>query len=65
MSSPLGGLGPKYQDIVISFCLYEGENIPQFHLRALHIRSENILFQDKTGKIKNLTGKYITELSKL
>ena len=35
----LGGLRPKYQDLVISFCLCEGKNIPQFRLRALHIKS--------------------------
>ena len=50
-------LVPKYQDLVISFCLGEGETIPQLHLRALQIRSEISLLQDKTGKINNLTGK--------
>ena len=45
--------------------LYEGENLPQLYLRALHIRSENFLLQDKTGQINNLTGKYIMEISKL
>ena len=50
MSSPLGGLGPKYQDIVISFHLAEGEALPQFHPRDLHIKSENFLLQDKQDK---------------
>ena len=64
-SPQLGGLGPKAQDLVIYFRLGEGETLPQLHLRALHNRSENFLFQYQTGKIKNLTGKYIMELSKL
>ena len=34
-SPQLGRLGPKAQDLVISFCLDEGEAIPQFHLRDL------------------------------
>ena len=59
------GLGTKNQDLVISFCLVEGENIPQLNLRALQIRSEILLLQDETEKIDNLTGKYIMELSKL
>ena len=65
MSPQIGVLEPKSQDLVISFCLGEGENIPQFHLRALQIRSEIFLLQDQTGKINNLTGKYIMEISKL
>ena len=65
MSPQLGGLGPKYQYLVISLFLGEEENILQFHIRALHIRSETFLLQEKTGKINNLTGEYIMELSKL
>ena len=57
MSTQLGGLGPKYQDIVISFSIGEGENTPQLNLRDLQIRSENFLFQDETGQINNLKGK--------
>ena len=57
MSNQLGVLRPKTQDLVISFCLCKGETIPQFHLRALHLRSENFLLQDKTGKINNLKDK--------
>ena len=65
MSTQLGGIGPKYQDLVISFCLGEGETLPQFHLRDLQIRSDNLLLLDKKVQINNPTGKYITELSKL
>ena len=35
MSNQLGGLGPKPQDLLISFSLDEGETLPQFHLRDL------------------------------
>ena len=37
-SNQLVGIGTKAQDLVISFCLAEGENITQFHLRSLQIR---------------------------
>ena len=65
MSPQLWGLGPKDQDIVIYFCLGEGEYLPQLNLKALQIRGEIILLQYETWKINNLTGKYIVELSKL
>ena len=65
MIPQLGGSGPKYQDLVIPFRLGEGEPLPYFHLRDLEIRSEIVLMRDQTGQIKNLTGKYIMELSKL
>ena len=61
----LGGLGPKFRYLVISFCHGEGENLSQFHLRALKARSVFFLLKDETGKINNLTDKYIMELSKL
>ena len=48
ISPQLGGLGTKDQYLVISFRLGEGENIPQFHLRAIQIRNENFLLQDQT-----------------
>ena len=54
MIPQLGGLVPKSIDLVITFCLAEGENIPQFHLRALQIRSGIFLLQNKTGQIKIL-----------
>ena len=57
-----GIIGPKAQDLVISFRLFEGGNLPQIHLRDLHIRSEIFLLQDQTVKINNLTIKYIMEL---
>ena len=65
MSPRLGGLGHKYQDLVISFCLVEGGTIPHFSLRVIQVRSENILLTEKTEQMNNLTGKYIMELSKL
>ena len=40
MIPQLGGLGPKYQDLLIPLQLDEGETISYFHLRALSIRSE-------------------------
>ena len=58
-------IGPKSQELVIYFRLCEGETIPQFHLRALQVQHEIFLLKDKTGQIKNSTGKYIMELSKL
>ena len=61
----LGLLRPKYQYLVISFPLGEGETITQFHIKALQIINEIFLLQYETGKIDNLTGKYIIELSKL
>ena len=46
MSPQWGGLGPKYQYLVISLWLGEGETLPQLRLRALWIRSEIFLFWD-------------------
>ena len=43
MSSQRVVLGTKYQDLVISVCLVEGETFPQLHLRAFQIRSEIFL----------------------
>ena len=65
MSSQFGGIAPKYQDLVISFILGVGENIPQFHLRDIQIRSEIFLLQDETVEINNLKGKYIIQMSKM
>ena len=50
MVSRLRGFGIKAQDLVISFCLVEGETIPQFHPRALQIRSEIFCLQMKQFK---------------
>ena len=50
---------------MIYFCLGEGKNLPQSHLRALQDRSGFFLSKDETGQIEKLTGKYIMELSKL
>ena len=59
MSPQLGGIGTKYQDLVVYFCLGEGETLPQFHPRALQTRSEMFLFNDEAGQTNNLIGKYI------
>ena len=53
----LGRLGPKTKELVVYFCLGEGENLPKFHLRALQARGQNIPLQDETGQINNLKGK--------
>ena len=65
MSTQLGGLGPKSQDLVIPFFLGEGETIPDFYLRALTIISKLVLMRYQTVQINNLIGKYIMEPSKL
>ena len=65
MSHQLGVLGPKSQELLIPFCPGEGETQHYFHLRAHVIKSEINLIQYQTGKINNLTGKYIMELSQL
>ena len=49
MSTQLGGIGPKSQDLVISIRLGELENLPQFYLRSLQVRSEIFLLQEKNG----------------
>ena len=59
MSPQIGLIGPKYQGLVISFCLGKGETIPQSHLRYIQARSKIFMLNDETGQIKNLTGKYI------
>ena len=50
MSTQLGVFGPKTQELLISFCLGEGETLPQFHLRDLRIRSEIFLYKIKQDK---------------
>ena len=65
MSIQLVVIGPKPQDLVISFCIGEVKTLIQFRLRSFQIRSEIFLLHNKTGQIKNLTGKYIMELSTL
>ena len=59
MSPQLILLGPKSQYLLIPFRLDEGEPLPDFHLRALAIRSEILIIRDQTGQINNLTGKVI------
>ena len=65
ISIQIRGLGTKYQDLVISFRLGEGETPPQFHIISFQARIKKILFKDETGKINNIIGKYIMELLKL
>ena len=65
MISQLGVIGPKSQDLVIPFCLGEGEYLPDFHLIALDIISELVFMRDKPVHINNLTVKYIMELSNM
>ena len=62
MNTQLGGLGTKYQYLVIPFFLGEVETLTCFHLKALTIRSKLKFMQGQTGQISNLTGKYIMEL---
>ena len=64
ISTKLGGLGTKSQDLVIYFCLGEGEKLPQLHLRALQEQNETFMLKDETEQINNLTGKCIMEISK-
>ena len=54
MSPQLRGLGSKDQYLMISFRLGEGENLSQFHLRALQVRSKLLQLQDKSGQINHL-----------
>ena len=61
INTQLGRIGPKDQDLVISFHFGEEETFPQSHLRDLQIISENFLLQYQTGKITNLTGNDIME----
>ena len=65
MRPQFGGLGHKSQDLVIPFRLGEGEPLTYFHLRDPSIRSELVLIIYQTLQIKNLTVKYIMELSNL
>ena len=40
------------------------KNLPQFHLRALQVRSKHFLLKYKTVQINNFTSKYTMKLSK-
>ena len=50
MSPQLILLGPKSQDLVISFHIGEGETLPQFHLKSIQVRSEISCCKIKKGK---------------
>ena len=65
MSPQLGGLGPKYYDLLILFRLGEGGPTSDFQLRDLAIRSEIVFMIDQTGHINNITGKYTRKLSNM
>ena len=65
MCPHLGWLGTKSQDLVISFCLGEGGTVLQIKLIDIQEIGEMFLLNDKTWQIKNITGKFITELTKL
>ena len=65
MSTQLGGIGPKYQDLVTLFQILNSEPLPAFHLQALQARRKNYLLYDNTVHKSNLTGKYFMEPSKL
>ena len=64
MSNQLGGIEPKPEDLVISFHLWEKESLQEFHIWDLQAKTESYMLNDKTGQ-KNLTDKYIMEISKL
>ena len=49
MGPQLEGIVPKDKDLVVSFHPGEGETLPQFHLRALQIRSEIFQLQYVIG----------------
>ena len=65
MSTEIGGIGPKSQDLVIYFHLVKVETLPQLHFRYLQSRSNLFLLNNETGQINNLTGKYIMKITKL
>ena len=46
VSPQLGVLGTKSQDLVIPFRLGEEEPLPDFHIKALSIRSELVFMRD-------------------
>ena len=65
MSPQLGGLGPKYQDLVIPFNPGEVEPSSNFYHRALAIISELLFIIYQIRLINNLICKYIMEPSNL
>ena len=57
MSTQLGGIGIKYQYLVISFFLDKGKTLTQFHFRVLQAQSDIFMLTDEKWQINNLTGK--------
>ena len=55
MSPQLGGLGPISQDLVISFCISQGENIPQFHNSTSELFRSEVKFSCCTTKEEKST----------
>ena len=53
----LGGIGPKSQDLFISFRLGELESLPDFHLIDLQEKIEIYMLNNETVQANNLTGK--------
>ena len=62
MSPQLVDLVQKYQELLISFCLGEEENLSKFHRRARQVQNEIFLFNYETRQTNNLTGKHIMEV---
>ena len=52
VSPQLGEIGPKVQDLVISFWLGEVESLPEFHPTASEARSEIYMFNNEWGQKK-------------
>ena len=59
MSPQLGGIVTKSSRPCDILSPWEGETLPQLHLRSLQIINKIFLLQDKIGQINNLKDKYI------
>ena len=47
MSTQLGGIGIKYQYLVISFFLDKGKTLTQFHFRVLQAQIDIFMLNDE------------------
>ena len=65
MSPQLGGIVPKFQDLVTSFQLIECESLPGFHLQSLQPKIEIYKLNDNIFQGNNLACKCSMEISKL
>ena len=61
----LGGIAPASEDIVTNLTYHPGEQLSDFHCRALIAHNEIILRKDLTGQANAIVGKYITLLYEL